>query len=87
MLRLCKTLHRVPPSLFLTDIVCLEHEHPVDGGSFSDIFMATRQGQPVALKRLRVFRSDFSAVKDLTKAVRQFFVEATPSLTYHLSVV
>ena len=77
LLRTCKDLSLVPPSLFLKGIVCPNRESPFAGGSFADIYRATYEGSPVVLKRIRVFGNNhrgadasyMSKASGLTKSI------------------
>ncbi|KAK7029779.1 kinase-like domain-containing protein, partial [Favolaschia claudopus] len=44
-----------PSSLFVPSAVCTRETYPTFGGGFGDIYRATVDGQPVALKRMRHF--------------------------------
>jgi hypothetical protein len=57
LLKLCEWYDSLPTSLFVTGIRRLDHDATF-GGGFSDVYRACRDGQVVALKRLRVFLRD-----------------------------
>ncbi|KAJ7263062.1 kinase-like domain-containing protein [Mycena rebaudengoi] len=57
------------PSSLMMEGVSQRSDEPVFGGSFGDIFRAEYQNSPVALKRLRMFKTE-----NLEKDVRQSFL-------------
>jgi hypothetical protein len=46
---------RIPRVLFLEDILCHEGD-PLCGGGFADVWKGSRNGNAVAIKRLRIFK-------------------------------
>ncbi|TCD66289.1 hypothetical protein EIP91_001580 [Steccherinum ochraceum] len=71
LVQLSRSAGILPSHLFLDGIVCLNRD-TVAGGGFADIFMGSYEGQPVALKRLRVFKAE----DDLEKSRKAFCAEA-----------
>ncbi|TCD63455.1 hypothetical protein EIP91_005396 [Steccherinum ochraceum] len=55
LIKLSREARILPSSLFLIGVKCRVRES-VNGGAFADIYRASYHGEPVALKRLRVFR-------------------------------
>lgn len=55
LIKLSREARILPSSLFLIGVKCRVRES-VNGGAFADIYRASYNGEPVALKRLRVFR-------------------------------
>ncbi|KAH8080722.1 kinase-like domain-containing protein [Cristinia sonorae] len=62
LVKLSKVSGVLPHCLFLYGIVCPNRDS-VTGGGFADIFRGTYGAQHVALKRLRVFKSDLDLEK------------------------
>ncbi|THH32824.1 hypothetical protein EUX98_g1317 [Antrodiella citrinella] len=71
LIKLSKASGVLPSHLFLDEIRCFNRD-PVAGGGFADICRGTYYAQPVALKRLRVFKTN----EDLEKARKAFCDEA-----------
>lgn len=57
LVKLSKESGILPKALFVEGVMCENREY-VAGGGFADIYKATLQNQPVALKRLRNLRKD-----------------------------
>ncbi|KAJ7113128.1 kinase-like domain-containing protein [Mycena epipterygia] len=71
IVRLSEASDQLPSSLFITGVT--EHdEHPTFHGGFGDVFRASYNGKPVALKRIRMFQ----ASTDSKRAHLQFCREA-----------
>lgn len=70
----------LPTALVLKGVQCIETELRGAGG-FSDVFCGTYKGQPVALKRLRVFAMASASKKQHMKHVRISLLPASISLT------
>ncbi len=54
LMGLARKTGTLPKTLFLQGIECKDRD-PVGGGGFADIYLASYNGQPVALKRIRTF--------------------------------
>jgi hypothetical protein len=76
MIKLAAASRRFPTSLYVRDIDISQVRDPAELGGHADIFRASHQGRPVALKRLRALMS-----KDLDLHKVQY---ATSSLCRHL---
>ena len=57
LVRLSETSKTLPNSLFIFDVVSTS-TYSVAGGSYADIFLAEHQSVKVALKRLRIFKTN-----------------------------
>ena len=77
LVKLSKSSTKLPSSLFLNGILCFDR-NSVDGGGFADIFRGTYNEQPVALKRLRVFKTDADLEK--SQRVRLLLVECASNI-------
>ncbi|KAK7683109.1 hypothetical protein QCA50_013782 [Cerrena zonata] len=55
--RLCVSNDILPRKLFLSDVQCDITEGPKEQGSYGDVYQGYYQGEPVALKFLRIFQS------------------------------
>ncbi|KAK7029786.1 kinase-like domain-containing protein, partial [Favolaschia claudopus] len=53
--KLSEASESLPSSLFIPSAVCTREPYPTFGGGFGDIYRATVDGKPVALKRMRQF--------------------------------
>ncbi|KAK7055202.1 kinase-like domain-containing protein [Favolaschia claudopus] len=53
--RISEAFESLPSSLFIPNAVRTREIHPTCGGGFGDIYRATVDGKPVALKRMRQF--------------------------------
>lgn len=65
------TISRLPKSMFISGVGVVQDKNML-GGTFGDIYRSTYKGEPVALKRLRIFRTS-----ERTKIYRKFCKEAT----------
>ncbi|KAK0499826.1 kinase-like domain-containing protein [Armillaria luteobubalina] len=50
------TISRLPKSMFISGVGVVQDKNML-GGTFGDIYRSTYKGEPVALKRLRIFRT------------------------------
>ena len=70
----------LPMSLFLSGVACTSRES-IGGGSFGDVYRGTYHGEPVALKRLRTFRTSDEAKQAANRKVYlAFWSESTLAL-------
>lgn len=56
LVKACRDSGALPSSLFLGSVRC-DNFRSVAGGCFSDVYRAEHSGEPVALKRLRIFEA------------------------------
>ncbi|CAL1702671.1 unnamed protein product [Somion occarium] len=73
LLQLSRASSRIPSSLYLNDVECEERD-AIAGGGFADIFRATHQSKPVALKRLRTFRNQPQSAENHLNLLREAMV-------------
>ncbi|KAJ7620553.1 hypothetical protein DFH06DRAFT_1010692, partial [Mycena polygramma] len=68
--KLSEACDRLPSSLFITG-VCGREEHPTFGGGYGDIYRASHNNRPVALKRMRHFLrgSDLRRVRLVSRSI------------------
>jgi hypothetical protein len=62
IIKLAHRSEQLPPSLFHEDIV-LRHDAEYQCGGFGDVYRGTVDGQPVAIKKPRMFEGDEHAKK------------------------
>jgi hypothetical protein len=55
MVKLATFSQELPPSLYIRGVDLGGTRDPTYPGGFSDVFRATYQGEPVAVKRMRVY--------------------------------
>ena len=72
LVKLSKASGALPPSLLLHGIVCCNRDS-VAGGGFADIFCGAYDEKPVALKRLRVFKTDEDLEKSRSVCVSHIY--------------
>jgi len=70
ILKLSTRSNKLPASLVVNDVTRLDKES-IAGGGFADIYRGEYKGKPVALKRLRVYRTN-----DDVRAWQDFYREA-----------
>lgn len=58
----------LPSSLFLRGVACVDKE-TIGAGSFGEVFRGEYDSRPVALKKLRVFRTTDEAKKEALRKV------------------
>ncbi|TCD61053.1 hypothetical protein EIP91_009110 [Steccherinum ochraceum] len=63
----------LPSSLFLRGVACVDKES-IGGGSFGEVFRGEFNSGPVALKKLRVFRTTDEAKKEVLR--KEFYKES-----------
>lgn len=81
LVKLSKASGQLPPSLLLRGVVCSDRDS-VAGGGFADIFRATYNDQPVALKRLRAFQKGTDLEKSRSVCVGLFYADLPMGCVY-----
>ncbi|KAK7676385.1 hypothetical protein QCA50_020216 [Cerrena zonata] len=72
LLKLARRSQLIPDSLFLNDVQCTQRDDPIGSGGNAEVFLATYQGKPVVLKRLRAFQN----LREGRENVKEFCREA-----------
>ena len=57
LLKLARRSQLIPDSLFLKGVQCTQKDDPIGSGGNAEVFLASYQGKPVVLKRLRAFQN------------------------------